>query len=202
MLNTPIVIFDFETTGLSIENGDRAIEIGAVKLERGVEVSNFSKLMNPGFRVSSFIEDYTGISNAMLAQAQSNAVVMNEFAEFIEGCDLVAHNASFDQRFLEMELAKINRKFNGDMFCSLLLSRRLIQEAPSHKLGELVRYLDLPMQGCFHRALDDARVTGHLWQHMLALVSGHLNGQVMDKPLINKLSKLPKAKIYQYLTSL
>ena len=61
-----VVVLDFETTGLSPNMGDRAIEIGAVKIVDGEVVDSFQQLMNPGFRVSSFIEGYTGITNNML----------------------------------------------------------------------------------------------------------------------------------------
>ena len=61
-----VVVLDFETTGLSPDYGDRAIEIGAVKLVDGVLVDRFQQLMNPGQRISSFIENYTGITNSML----------------------------------------------------------------------------------------------------------------------------------------
>ena len=64
-----VVVLDFETSGLSPAQGDRAIEIGAVLLRGGEVVDQFQSLMNPGFRVSGFIENYTGISNAMLAKA-------------------------------------------------------------------------------------------------------------------------------------
>ncbi|MCV5989772.1 exonuclease domain-containing protein, partial [Escherichia coli] len=66
-----VVVLDFETTGLSPTLGDRAIEIGAVKLVNGEVVDSFQQLMNPGFRVSSFIENYTGITNNMLRIAPS-----------------------------------------------------------------------------------------------------------------------------------
>ncbi|MCU7372989.1 exonuclease domain-containing protein [Paucibacter sp. O1-1] len=65
-LANQIVVLDFETTGLSPDNGDRAIEIGAVKLVDGQIVDSFQELINPGKRVNSFIEQYTGISNNML----------------------------------------------------------------------------------------------------------------------------------------
>ena len=66
-----LVVLDFETTGLSPTQGDRAIEIGAVRIENGQVTDKFQALMNPGFRVSSFIEQYTGITNQMLAKADS-----------------------------------------------------------------------------------------------------------------------------------
>jgi DNA polymerase III alpha subunit (gram-positive type) len=67
MLADSVVVLDFETTGLSPAYGDRAIEIGAALLEHGVIVDRFQKLMNPGFRISRFIESYTGIAHRYLA---------------------------------------------------------------------------------------------------------------------------------------
>ena len=103
-----VVVLDFETTGLSPGVGDRAIEIGAVKIEDGEVTDRFQELMNPGLYVSGYIESYTGITNAMLAQARPCGEVMRDFAEFITGYNLVAHNASFDKRFLDAELARIS----------------------------------------------------------------------------------------------
>ena len=61
-----VIILDFETTGLSPDMGDRAIEIGAVRIENGIIKERFQELMNPSQRISSFIESYTGITNNML----------------------------------------------------------------------------------------------------------------------------------------
>ncbi len=61
-----VIVLDFETTGLSPDYGDRAIEIGAVKIVNGEITESFQQLMNPGKRVNSFIEGYTGITNTML----------------------------------------------------------------------------------------------------------------------------------------
>lgn len=116
-----VVVLDFETTGLSPNQGDRAIEIGAVKLVNGEIVDQFQQLMNPGFRVSSFIEGYTGISNNMLRTAPPCHEVMDAFADFIGDANLVAHNASFDQRFLDAELADIGRYYTGTFTCSMLI---------------------------------------------------------------------------------
>lgn len=162
-----VIVLDFETTGLSPNMGDRAIEIGAVKLVDGQVVDTFQQLMNPGFRVSSFIESYTGISNAMLASAPSCEQVMAEFNHFIGNDNLVAHNASFDKRFLDAELERLNTNYAGEFACSLLISRRLIQQAPTHKLGDLVRYKNIDHDGVFHRALADAEMTAKLWMLMV-----------------------------------
>lgn len=162
-----VVVLDFETTGLSPNLGDRAIEIGAVKLVDGEIVDSFQQLMNPGFRVSSFIESYTGITNNMLRTAPSCDEVMAAFSEFIANENLIAHNASFDKRFLDAELERINCGYSGEFACSLLVARRLIPDAPSHKLGELVRYKNIENNGVFHRALADAQMTAHLWLRMV-----------------------------------
>jgi DNA polymerase-3 subunit epsilon len=115
-----VVVLDFETTGLSPDRGDRAIEIGAVRLEGGSIRDRFQCLMNPGRRISPFIEQYTGISNTMLKTAPPCEEVMAACRDFIGDHDLVAHNASFDQRFLDAELQRINRPRRGAFACSML----------------------------------------------------------------------------------
>ncbi|MFT5708392.1 MAG: DNA polymerase-3 subunit epsilon, partial [Oceanospirillaceae bacterium] len=124
-----LVVLDFETSGMSPDYGDRAIEIGAVRLEKGVVVDEFQALMNPGFKVSGFIEGFTGISNQMLSEAPACAEVMGLFANFLGDANLLAHNASFDQRFLDSELKLIKRDYKGQFCCSMLASRRVFQEA-------------------------------------------------------------------------
>ncbi|MGF1695492.1 3'-5' exonuclease [Vibrio lamellibrachiae] len=189
-----IIILDFETTGLSPNMGDRAIEIGAVKLENGQVVDSFQQLMNPGFRVSSFIENYTGITNNMLTQAPSNAQVMNEFCDFIQDSHLVAHNASFDKRFLDAELELINRDYNGEFVCSLLVARRLIQDAPSHKLGELVKHRQIENDGVFHRALADSEMTAKLWLSMVNDVESVTSDEASFS-FMKTISKTKKASV-------
>jgi len=197
-----VIVLDFETTGLSPNQGDRAIEIGAVKLENGVIVDRFQRLMNPGFRVSRFIEGYTGITNAMLAEAPSCESVMHEFADFIQDSNLVAHNASFDKRFLDAELDSIQRDYNGTFACSLLVSRRLTQDAPSHKLGELVQFHQIENDGVFHRALADAEVTASLWLVLLNSLQREYGITTPDFALMKKISKTPKASVNTLLKNL
>ncbi|MEA3242342.1 MAG: 3'-5' exonuclease, partial [Pseudomonadota bacterium] len=115
-----VIVVDFETTGMSPDHGDRAIEVGAVKLDKGEIVDRFQCLMNPGIRVNGFIEDFTGITNAMLKKAPPCEEVMGEFTDFIGDGNLVAHNASFDRRFLDAECCRISRNYNGEFACSML----------------------------------------------------------------------------------
>ncbi|MDC5856724.1 3'-5' exonuclease [Vibrio europaeus] len=194
-----VIVLDFETTGLSPNMGDRAIEIGAVKLVNGEVVDTFQQLMNPGFRVSSFIEGYTGITNNMLAGAPSCEEVMAEFCNFIADDNLVAHNASFDKRFLDGELERIGLSYQGYFACSLLVSRRLNQEAPSHKLGDLVRFKNIDNDGVFHRALADSQMTAKLWLMMI----NEMEQEGIHQPsfdLMQKISKTSKHAVGKLLS--
>ena len=194
-----VVVLDFETTGLSADGGDRAIEIGAVRIERGRVTDRFQSLMNPGRRVDAFIEGYTGITNQMLKTAPPCKTVMAEFSDFIEDFDLVAHNASFDSRFLRAELRRIQRHYVGEFACSMLVSRRLYQNAPNHKLGTLVKFHDLLTDGIFHRALADAQMTAQLWLKILNdLEEDYALGRVPFE-LLQAIGRTPKAGITRFL---
>ena len=194
-----LVVLDFETTGLSPDMGDRAIEIGAVRLEKGQVVERFQALMNSGKRISAFIENYTGITNRMLSQAAPCDEVMDEFANFIGGSNLVAHNASFDKRFLDAELGRISRNYNGNFACSLLIARRLYQQAPNHKLGSLITYKNITAEGDFHRALFDSEMTAKLWVAMLEDISQRTMVKEVPFTLIQKLSKTSKNAVDKLL---
>jgi DNA polymerase-3 subunit epsilon len=201
VLANSIVVLDFETTGLSPDQGERAIEIGAVKLENGIVTDRFQALMNPGRRINSFIENYTGISNRMLAVASPCAKVMTDFASFIGASNLLAHNASFDARFLEAEFARLGRQVLGEFTCSLLISRRIYQDAPNHKLGTLIDYKNIAADGSFHRALFDAEMTAELWLIMLNDISERYGLEDIPFSLIKRLTKTPKAQVNKLLTN-
>ena len=157
-----VAVIDFETTGLSPAQGDRATEIAAVIVEDGRVVDRYQSLMNAGVRIPAYIEALTGISNTMIRSAPTADEVMRDVSDFVGDMPIVAHNASFDARFWDAELARIQRARQQDFVCSLLLSRRLLPLAPSHKLGALVEYANLPVAGRFHRALADAEMAASL----------------------------------------
>ncbi|WP_158969394.1 PolC-type DNA polymerase III [Paraglaciecola sp. L3A3] len=196
-----VIVLDFETTGLSPDYGDRAIEIGAVKIQNGMVIDRFQALMNPGRRVSGFIENYTGITNAMLKTAAPCEEVMQQFANFISDYNLVAHNASFDKRFLDAELANISRSYSGQFSCSMLMARRIYQQAPNHKLSSLVRYTNIQSAGEFHRALYDAEMTAKFWLIMLADMQQTYNLGSIPFLLTQRLAKTPKQKVQSLLSS-
>jgi DNA polymerase-3 subunit epsilon len=194
-----IVVLDFETSGISPDHGDRAIEIGAVKVRAGQIIERFQSLMNPGVRVSAFIENYTGITNQMVQEAPSASEVMQEFAGFIDDTPLVAHNASFDRRFLNSEFDRIGQKRKENFGCSMLISRRVYPDAPNHKLETLVRYKKLNTDGIFHRALADAEMTAHLWTNMVDDLRSYYGFDEIPFALMRDLAKVPKAQVGTFL---
>ena len=194
-----VVVLDFETTGLSPNQGDRAIEIGAVRIEQGRVVDRFQELMNPGFRISRFIENYTGIANAQLKSAPPCEEVMDRFADFIGDDNLVAHNASFDSRFLDAELQRLSRSYAGSFACSMLIARRLYQQAPNHKLGTLVEYKNIPTDGVFHRALADTEMTARLWLLMLDELKTTHRIDPVSFPFMQKLGRTAKGAVRRLL---
>lgn len=194
MGNFPVIVLDFETTGLSPRRGDRTIEIGAVLIDAGRIVDRFHSLMNPGIPVSPFIQDLTGITNTMVRSAPGCAEVMTRFVEFIGHYPLAAHNASFDGRFLDAELARIGRARTNEMICTLLVARRVYPHISSHKLATLVRYKNLHTSGTFHRALADAEMTAHLWLAMIEDIKGLYGVAEVSLGSLQKLSRISKAK--------
>ncbi len=194
-----VVVFDFETSGMSPERGDRATEVGAVRLIDNQIVERFQSLMNAGRWIDPFIEDLTGISNAMVQAAPPAAEVMSQFFRFIGDSPLVAHNAAFDRRFLDAELALIGLRRQQDIACSLLVARRLYPAAPNHRLQTLIHYHDLPTSGTFHRALDDAEMTAHLWLKMGYDVASTYGCAPVPFAVLQGLARVSKKQADAYL---
>ncbi len=162
-----VIIFDFETTGLSPDQGSRVTEVAAVSIRNGKIIDEFQSLMNAGVTIPPFIEYYTGITNEMIRNAPPIQEVMNRFAEFIGIDTLVAHNASFDRKFLDSEFSMIGENRKQNICCSMRVARRVYPQAPNHKLGTLAAYAGVEVKGRHHRALTDAMMTTGLWLKMI-----------------------------------
>lgn len=190
-----VAIIDFETTGLSPAMGDRATEVAVVIVDKGIIVDRYQSLMHSGAYIPPFIESLTGISNAMLSKAPPAAEVMHALAAFVGDVPLVAHNASFDSKFLDAEWSRINRRRQQAFACSMLLARRIYPSALDHKLGTLVRHLGLPSAARAHRALADAEMTAHLWVKMVLDIRLQYCLDSVPHALLCALQKTPKAQI-------
>jgi DNA polymerase-3 subunit epsilon len=131
----------------------------------------------------------------MLDKAAPCSEVMARFSEFIQGQNLVAHNSSFDKRFLDSELKRISSDYDGQFACSLLVSRRLYQAAPDHKLSTLINYKGIASNGSFHRALYDSEMTAKLWLAMLNDIQQQTTKDDVPFSLVQKLAKTSKANV-------
>jgi DNA polymerase-3 subunit epsilon len=170
-----------------------------VILEQGRIVERYQSLMNAGVRVPAFIEQLTGISNAMLRTAPSAEQVMNEVNEFVGCTPLLAHNAAFDQKFWDFELGRIKRTRLQNFACSLLLARRLMPAAPNHKLGTLTTFANLPDTGKAHRAMADAEMAANLTTHLMEELQRKHGLRELSHDLLCGLQKVPAAKINEHL---
>src|SRR3954470_22958956 len=108
MFDQPIVMLDFETTGLSPVMGDRITEVAALRIVGGKVTERYVSLINCGVRIPSFITQLTGISQAMVDRAPPVDEVVPALLDFIGADALSAHNASFDEKFLKAEAARLD----------------------------------------------------------------------------------------------
>ena len=197
-----IVVIDFETTGLSVRSGDRAIEVAAVEIIDGQIGRHFASLINPGVPVPSFITGLTGISSAMVRSAPGAMAVMRGLAQFVEDAPLVAHNAAFDAGFYghEMRMQGIDRE--NPFLCSLRVARRLYPRAPNHRLSTLAEYVDVPMQGTYHRALADADLTARIFVTMCSDIRARYGIRSLSVDLLERLQRVRVASADSWLTRL
>ncbi|MEA3291014.1 MAG: 3'-5' exonuclease [Pseudomonadota bacterium] len=200
MAGERIAVIDFETTGLSPDMGDRATEVAVVVIDNGRVVEQFQSLMNAGVGIPSFIEALTGITDAMVRKAPPAAEVMRELARFIGDIPLVAHNASFDRKFLDAELSRARRRRQQDFTCSMRVARRIYPRAPNHKLGTLVEYAGVPVKGRYHRALADAEMTANLWLAMQEEICRKHRLAEVPLELMNRLQSIPRYSLDSYVT--
>ncbi len=164
-IDTPIIVLDFETTGLNTAK-DRIIEIGAVKLAHGQVVDSYGVLVNPGMLLPQKIVEITHITDQMLRDAPSAAEALPKLLEFMDGCPIAAHNAKFDCAVLESELKRLGLTYEAPQVDTLTLSRKLYPELKSHKLGSVCKRLGVSLKDA-HRAVNDAAATAQCLARMI-----------------------------------
>lgn len=189
-------VIDFETTGLSPDFGDRITEVAVVIIESNKVVDQYQSLVNAGLSIPFHIQRLTGITDHMISSAPTPSTVMNELYKFIKGSNLVAHNASFDKKFFNSEIAKAGLKTNHDFICTLLLSRRLYPFLENLKLGTLANYHNIEYQGRSHRALADALVTADLFIKINKDLGFHLSTNNISPERFISSQKEPLSNFY------
>jgi len=203
MLQESLVILDFETTGLKPEQGDRITEVGLVRIEGGRIVDRYQSLANCDVRVPGFITAYTGITQRMVDDAPPVEQVMQEVTTFIGETAVVAHSASFDQRFFLRECRRLQMSMVIEPFlCSMRLARRVYPGFQSHALGALAHSLRLPPCGKAHRAAADAEMTAHLMLQMGQDLAQRQQGLLLTAKTLRRVMQMPVARLQAGLEKL
>jgi DNA polymerase-3 subunit epsilon len=200
MLNQSIVMLDFETTGLSPDMGDRITEVAALRIVDGRVVERYVSLINCNVRIPSFITGLTGITQTMVDGAPPVSKVVPELLDFIGGDTLSAHNASFDDKFLRAEAARLGLTPGyQSLVCSLKLSRRVFPNLASYKLGNLSGQLGIRFNSAAHRAESDAEVAAQVLIHIGKHIGATYGIAGVDPALLVSINKLAAAKVHQFL---
>jgi len=161
----PLAFVDLETTGTSATS-DRITEIGIVRCV-GQHVSEWSSLVNPQTRIPPFIENLTGISNPMVADAPLFEELAATVLDLLHGHIFIAHNARFDHGFLKNEFRRVGLEFGPEVLCTVRLSRHLHPGFTRHNLDSLIERHQLTVSSR-HRALGDARLIWQFWEKLRA----------------------------------
>jgi DNA polymerase III epsilon subunit family exonuclease len=152
--NVTFVAFDVETTGFSPAD-ERVIEIGAVKYRAGKILDSTHWLINPGRPILN--SEVHGITDEQIIGYPGFADTYNAFITFSGDAVLIAHNASFDVRFMAAEIERNGLPpLPNPTINSLTLFRRWFPDAETHKLGRLAEQLHIPV-AVEHRAEDDSK---------------------------------------------
>ena len=158
-------IVDLEATGGKF-NEESIIEIAIYKFD-GVSITDqFISLVNPEKEIHPYVEKLTGISSNMLKTAPKFHEIAKRVIEITSDSVLVAHNAQFDYRILQLEFKRLGFDFSMKSICTVILSQELLPEQESYKLGRLSRSLGIPIKDR-HRASGDALATVELFKILL-----------------------------------
>jgi len=168
------VVFDTETTGLNPSQGDEIIQLGAIRIVNGQLLYHevIDQLVDPKRFVPSESVAIHGIQPALLQGQPTIDKVLPHFHTFVENSVLVAHNAAFDMRFLQLQEEKTGIVFDNPVLDTLLLSSILHPNQDSHSLDGLAERLNVTIVGR-HTALGDAIVTGEILIKLIPLLEAH-----------------------------
>lgn len=163
-----LLFVDLETTGANAVN-DRITEIGIVTVDPDGRIDRWSSFVNPGMRIPPFIQQLTGIDDAMVEYAPSFSSLADELSMRLSGGLFIAHNARFDYGFLHHAFARAGHLLTSEALCTVKLSRKLYPEERKHNLDILIaRHALIP--SARHRALADADLLWQLWCRLHAVL--------------------------------
>lgn len=159
LIPNSFIAFDLETTGFAPPC--RIIEIGAIKVNDGRVVDQFQTFVNPCCIIPGNITNLTGIDQRMVANAPKIEEALPGFIRFIGDLPIAAHNASFDMRFINYEVHKLNMSLKNKIIDTLVLSRQHFHGLENYKLNTVARHIGVVNKG-EHRGIYDAMVVAEI----------------------------------------
>jgi len=172
LVDLTFTVFDTETTGLDPTAGDEIIQIGAVRVVNGklLRAESFEQLVDPKRSIPQASIPIHGIQPEMVLGQPTIQTVLPAFHAYAHDTVLVAHNAAFDMRFLQLKEQATGVRFDQPVLDTLLLSAAVHPNQASHKLEAIAERLDIPVIGR-HTALGDAIVTAEVLLRLIPLLA-------------------------------
>jgi len=175
------IVFDTETTGLSPKNGDRIVEIGCLELVNRLPTGEtFHVYLNPERDMPAEAQAVHGLSEAFLADKPLFADVADDFLAFVGDAALIAHNASFDMRFIQAELKACGRPDLSEhqVIDTLAMARKKFPGSPA-SLDALCKRFNVDTSSReLHGALIDSELLAGVY---LELMGGRQTGMIFEK---------------------
>jgi DNA polymerase-3 subunit epsilon len=163
------VVLDTETTGISVKDGHRLVEIGCIELENLIPTKNkFHCYLNPERKVSEKALEVHGYTDEFLATQNKFLEVVDQFLEFIKGKRLIIHNAEFDLSHLNNELAILGKKkINNEIVDTLILARDKFPGSPVSLDALCKRYRVDNSRRTQHTALIDCDLLAKVYINLI-----------------------------------
>ena len=177
------IVLDTETTGLSVKEGHRIVEIGCIELDDLIPTKNkFHCYLNPETKVSDKAFEVHGYTDNFLSKQPKFKEIADDFLEFIQGKRLVIHNSEFDLSHLNNELSLIGKnKIKNEIVDTLVLARDKFPGSPSNLDALCKRYRIDNSKRTHHTALIDCDLLAKVYINLIDQKEPTLNFNSLSK---------------------